>query len=145
MSKADSQSTRRDFLAQAAAVSAVATIPKTSFASPNDRLKIAFIGTGGRGGSNLQTIAGTNTVDVVGLCDVDNRFLTSAGNKFPEAKQFQDFRKLYDTIGDDIDAVVVSTPATPSSESGRTWVKAVALAANVRELLEMAGIEVAAF
>ena len=87
MPKANPLTTRRGFLTQAAAVSAAATIPKTSLASPNDRLKVAFIGTGGRGGSNLQTIAGTQTVDVVGLCDVDNRFLTSAGNKFPKAKQ----------------------------------------------------------
>ncbi len=104
------QTRRRDFLAQAAAISAVAALPEISFASPNDRMKIAFIGTGGRGGSNLQTIAKSEGVDVVGLCDVDSRFLTGAGNKFPKAKQFQDFRKLYDDIGNDVDAVVVSTP-----------------------------------
>ena len=104
------RTTRRDFLAQAAAISAVAALPEMSFASPNDRMKVAFIGTGGRGGGNLQTIAKSEGVDVVGLCDVDSRFLTSAGNKFPKAKQFQDFRKLYDDIGNDVDAVVVSTP-----------------------------------
>ena len=73
-------------------------------------MKVAFIGTGGRGGSNLQSVAKTQTIDVVGLCDVDSRFLTSAGDKFPKAQKFEDFRKLYDTIGDQIDAVVVSTP-----------------------------------
>ena len=103
-------SSRRDFLSRLAAVTAVTALPSPSYASPNDRMKVAFIGTGGRGGGNLQTIAGTKTIDVVGLCDVDTRFLTNAGKKFPEAKQFQDFRKLYDAIGNDIDAVVVSTP-----------------------------------
>ena len=110
MSPANPKTTRRNFLAQAATISAVAAAPEISFASPNDRMKIAFIGTGGRGGGNLQTIAKSDGVDVVGLCDVDSRFLTSAGNKFPEAKQFEDFRKLYDDIGNEIDAVVVSTP-----------------------------------
>ena len=110
MPKQLTPSSRRDFISQLAAVTAVTALPVPSYASPNDRMKVAFIGTGGRGGRNLQTIAGTKTVDVVGLCDVDTRFLTNAGTKFPEAKQFQDFRKLYDDIGDDIDAVVVSTP-----------------------------------
>ena len=110
MKKTNSFSSRRGFLTNAAAFTAAAAMPKISFASPNDRLKVAFIGTGGRGGSNLQSVAKTQTIDVVGLCDVDSRFLTSAGDKFPKAQKFEDFRKLYDTIGDQIDAVVVSTP-----------------------------------
>src|SRR5207244_10795955 len=30
--------------------------------------------------------------------------------KFPDAKRFQDYRKLFDQMGKDIDAVTVSTP-----------------------------------
>ncbi|MGI9472438.1 MAG: Gfo/Idh/MocA family protein [Rubripirellula sp.] len=104
-----SESSRRSFFAQAAALTGVAALPSTSKAAANDRLKIAVIGTGGRGGRNLQTIAASNSVDIVGLCDVDTRFLAHAGEKFPAAKQFQDFRKLYDAIGNEVDAVVVST------------------------------------
>ena len=101
MKKTNSFSSRRGFLTNAAAFTAAAAMPKISFASPNDRLKVAFIGTGGRGGSNLQSVAKTQTIDVVGLCDVDSRFLTSAGDKFPKAQKFEDFRKLYDTkLGD---------------------------------------------
>lgn len=101
--------TRRSFLSRAAVLTAVAATSPSSHASPNDRLKVAVIGTGGRGGSNLRTIAASQTVDVVGLCDVDSRFLVNAGEQFPQAKQFRDFRKLYDQIGNEVDAVVVST------------------------------------
>ena len=104
-----SKPSRRAFLTQAATLTAIQVLPSPSYANANDRMKIAVIGTGGRGGRNLQTIAATNTVDIVGLCDVDTRFLRNAGEKFPAAKQFQDFRKLYDAIGNDVDAVVVST------------------------------------
>ena len=100
---------RRSFFSRAAALTAVAASSSSSHASPNDRLQVAVIGTGGRGGSNLRTIAATQTVDIVGLCDVDSRFLANAGEHFPQAKQFRDFRELYDQIGNEIDAVVVST------------------------------------
>jgi predicted dehydrogenase len=73
-------------------------------------MKVAFIGVGGRGGRNLKTIAAIDGIEVTALCDVDTRFLTNTGELFPEAKQFRDFRKLYDAIGNDLDAVVVSTP-----------------------------------
>ena len=43
------------------------------------------------------------------ICDVDSRFLDNAGELYPKAKKFRDFRKLYDSVGKEIDAVVVST------------------------------------
>lgn len=102
---------RRDFLSLAAATTATAvTARPTLAAGPNDRMKVAFIAVGGRGGRNLKTIAATQAVDVVALCDVDTRFLNNAGEQFPDAKLFRDFRKMYDSIGNQIDAVVVSTP-----------------------------------
>ncbi len=102
---------RRKFLAAATAATAIVSTSSTCRAvDANDRLKVAFIGTGGRGGSNLRTLAATESIDVVGLCDVDARFLDNAAEEFPAAQKFRDFRRLYDTIGNDVDAVVVSTP-----------------------------------
>lgn len=102
---------RRDFLTLATAATATGVLANpTRAASPNDRMKVAFIGVGGRGGANLKTIAKSTAVEVVALCDVDTRFLASTGELFPDAQQFRDFRKLYDAIGKDLDAVVVSTP-----------------------------------
>lgn len=100
---------RRDFFSFAVATSATAALPARSYSAATDRLKLAFIGVGGRGGGNLGKVVATGSVDVVGLCDVDERFLAVTGEKYPRAKKFRDFRRLYDAIGNEIDAVVVST------------------------------------
>ena len=44
------------------------------------------------------------------ICDIDDRTLEKASKRFPNAKKFNDFRKLFDEMGGDIDAVTVSTP-----------------------------------
>ncbi|TWT65990.1 Gfo/Idh/MocA family protein [Allorhodopirellula solitaria] len=104
------KSSRREFLSHAAAATACATAASSrlAFAAPSDRLNIAFIGVGGRGGANLHTIASDAGVHVAALCDVNAKNLASAAEKFPQARQYADFRELYETT-DDIDAVVVST------------------------------------
>jgi len=48
------------------------------------------------------------TENVVALCDVNTQNLDRAVAKYPKARKYKDFRKLYENIGD-IDAVVVST------------------------------------
>ena len=72
--------------------------------SPNEKLNIAIIGSGGRGAGNLASVAGEN---IVALCDVNERNLDAAAQKHPKARKYIDFRKLYDEAND-IDAVVVS-------------------------------------
>ncbi len=101
---------RRQFLSTSAALAIAAPTVARGQASANDRIGVAFIGVGGRGGRNLRELESTGKIDVVGLCDVDTRFLNAEGERFPSAATFQDFRKLYDSIGNQIDAVVVSTP-----------------------------------
>jgi hypothetical protein len=98
---------RRHFL-RATAIAGAAT-----FAAPallrarnlNEKLNIAIIGAGGRGASNLQSVASEN---IVALCDVNADALGRAAESHPQARRFADFRKLYDHSGD-FDAVVVST------------------------------------
>ena len=72
--------------------------------SPNEKLNVAIIGCGGRGGSNLGDVSGEN---IVAFCDVNERNLDAAAKRFPQARKFTDFRKLYDEARE-IDAVVVS-------------------------------------
>lgn len=105
---------RREFAvgSAAAAVGTVLSSPSLSSAPPvhsfpDSTLRVAFIGVGGRGGSNLRSVAKDPAVKVVALCDVDQRRVAAAGKLFPDAKTFRDFRDLY--RGDDFDAVVVST------------------------------------
>ncbi|MCA9102547.1 MAG: Gfo/Idh/MocA family oxidoreductase [Planctomycetales bacterium] len=98
---------RRRFLGTTAVGTAAA------FAAPallrgrnlNERLDIAVIGTGGRGASNLSSVASEN---IVALCDVNEPNLARAAQSFPQARTAADFRELYDHAGE-FDAVVVST------------------------------------
>ena len=83
----------------------------------NEKLDIAVIGSGGRGGANLQSVASEN---IVALCDVNEGNLNRAAQPYPNAQKFVDFRKLYDELKS-FDAVVVSTcgwPAGTTAEGG---------------------------
>ena len=84
---------------------------------PNERLRVASVGVGGMGGADLNSIASAPGVDVVALCDVDAQRLAAAvasvtrgENPPPAPKTFADYRRMFDAMADDIDAVSVSTP-----------------------------------
>ena len=99
---------RRQFLgltSAAAAATATFGFPAVlGAASPNAKLNLAIIGCGGRGAGNLGEVSGEN---IVALCDVNERNLDAAAKKFPNARKYVDFRRLYENAKD-IDAVVVS-------------------------------------
>jgi hypothetical protein len=71
----------------------------------NEKLNIACIGVGGRGGSNLHDVSSEN---VVALCDVYQTAVDRAAQDHPKARRLTDFRRLYDHAKE-FDAVVVST------------------------------------
>ena len=100
------RTSRRTFLSQTGALTAVTFgFPAIiSAQSPNRKLNIAVIGSGGRGAGNLAEVSSEN---IVALCDVNERNLDAAATKHPKARKYIDFRKLYDEAND-IDAVVVS-------------------------------------
>ena len=100
--------TRRDILkAGAASAIAVNFLPSRVFGA-NERLAVAGIGVGGKGGSDIN---GAGKIgDVVALCDVDFNRGGGAAKNFPKAKKFSDFRKMLDEMGKSIDACTVSTP-----------------------------------
>ncbi len=75
-------------------------------ASPNQKLNIAMVAAGGRGGANLRSVSSEN---IVALCDVDANRLKQASGRHPDAKTFVDYRKLFDDAKS-FDAVVVSAP-----------------------------------
>jgi predicted dehydrogenase len=74
--------------------------------APSDKLNIAAVGIGGMGFANLKEVASEN---IVGLADVDWKYSDPVFKHFPKAKPYYDFRKMYDEIGKDIDAVIVAT------------------------------------
>ncbi|MBI2929861.1 MAG: Gfo/Idh/MocA family oxidoreductase [Verrucomicrobia bacterium] len=73
---------------------------------PTGKLNIAGIGVGGQGAGDISQMAGEN---IVALCDVDWAHAAGTLKKFPQARQFKDFRKMFDEQKN-IDAVVVATP-----------------------------------
>ena len=75
--------------------------------APSEKLNIAMVGAGGRGGGNLPGVAAEN---IVALCDVDGRRAAATFDKYPRVPKFYDFRKMLDDMDKQIDAVVVSTP-----------------------------------
>lgn len=103
---------RRAFLGTTAAVAAGITIvPRHAVAglghkAPSDKLNIAAVGIGGMGSSNLRAL---QTENIVALCDVDYKYAAPVFERYPDAKQYKDWRKMYDEMGKGIDAVVVAT------------------------------------
>ncbi len=75
-----------------------------------NRLRTAHIGVGNMGGEDLKAISSHKLVDVTALCDVDTNNLAAAKKLHPNAKIFSDYRKMFEEMGDSIDAVIVSTP-----------------------------------
>jgi len=99
---------RRTFLRSSAVLAGTVTMGTPAVLhgqNLNERLNIAIIGTGGRGAGNLDAVKSEN---IVALCDVNEASLTPAAAKYPKARMFADFRKLYDHAKE-FDAVVVST------------------------------------
>lgn len=103
---------RRKFLGSAAAGAALFTIvPRhvlggVGYTPPSEKLNIACIGIGGKGRSDVQGVAGEN---IVALCDVHEGHAAGTFKRYPDAKKYNDFRKMLDE-NPEIDAVTVSTP-----------------------------------
>ena len=81
---------RREFLGQSAALGALAVAwhvnpgRAAESKSANEKLNIAAIGTMNRAGAN---ISGTDSENIVALCDVDENLLGRAAEKYPEARK----------------------------------------------------------
>ncbi|MHC4678536.1 MAG: gfo/Idh/MocA family oxidoreductase, partial [Planctomycetota bacterium] len=101
MSKHGKKTSRRQFLrGTAGAATAFTIVPCHVLAgagrtAPSNKLNIAIIGTGGRGGASVKGCDGEN---IVALCDVDINRAGEAFEKHPGAKRYQDFRKMLDEM-----------------------------------------------
>ena len=102
---------RRSFLKSTLGMATIGLLTSSAHAvSPNGKLRTAHIGVGGMGGADLGSISSHKMVEVAALCDVDSGRLKEAAAKHPGAKLFRDYREMVSSLGDTIDAVVVSTP-----------------------------------
>jgi predicted dehydrogenase len=106
---------RRDFLKNTSlAAAGFFIVPRhvlgRGYVAPSDKLNIAGIGVGGKGKSDLTEFAKSANVNIVALCDVDDRQAVASRQNFPNAKYYKDFREMLDKEKKNIDACSVSTP-----------------------------------
>lgn len=112
MSKENSEISRRSFIGRTAAAAAGITILPSYVVSglghtpPSDKLNIAGIGVGGMGRTNLSNC---KTENIIALCDVDWKYAKKCFDDYPDAKKYKDYRKMYNEMGKDIDAVIIAT------------------------------------
>ncbi len=113
--------TRREFLKTSLLASAglamggLSSLNARSYANirrANRKVAVAFIGIGNRGEQLIQDFEKTGMIQVVALCDVDlgAHHTQAALTKYPDAARFQDFRQMFDRIGNRIEAVIVAVP-----------------------------------
>lgn len=115
-------SSRRDFLEQALATAAtrLAAIPLAQArgeqparpAGPNETLRVAVVGTNGRGGSHIAGWLGNPETELAVVCDCDPAAARKYDKRFaelPRRPEFeQDVRRLLDRK--DIDIISIATP-----------------------------------
>ena len=115
------QLSRRDLLEHAltAAVASLACLPpararaeRPAAAGPNDRLRVAVVGTTNRGGSHIGGWLANPETELVAICDCDPAAFGKYEKRFadlPRKPEFeQDFRRLLER--DDIDVISIATP-----------------------------------
>ncbi len=114
--------TRRNFLRTMALTSAGVAMGSTSsllnaksyseVVGANRKVNVAHIGIGNRGEQIIGDFAKTGRLNVVALCDVDMGapHTQKVMGMYPNAKRYQDFRKMFDEMGNQIEAVTIATP-----------------------------------
>ena len=104
--------TRRRFLKSAVAASTVYSILPSHVLGANEKVNVANIVIGGRGGSLAKSLHGTGLANVVALCDVNMgaKSTTGVAGLFADAPKFKDFRRMFDKMEKQIDAVSIGTP-----------------------------------
>ena len=87
---------------------------KSLFIPEGKPLRLAVVGAGGQGGSDLNQVMlrkekGAN-VELKALCDVDDKRAAKTFEKYPDVPRFKDFREMLQKEGNNFDAVIIGTP-----------------------------------
>jgi predicted dehydrogenase len=75
--------------------------------APSDKLRIAAVGVGGMGQSYLGNCRHEN---IVALCDLDHNLSGKVFKRFPRARTYHDYRKMFEKEADNFDALIIATP-----------------------------------
>ena len=106
---------RRDFLGAAAASAAAFSFPnlRAAAASPNGKVNMAFVGIGHQAKHDFNMFAYyKDMVNVVAFCDTQMgaEHTLNVLKARPDVPRYQDFRKMLDEHGREIDAVCIAIP-----------------------------------
>lgn len=106
---------RRTFLKNTSLFSAAMAFPNIlthGLGTAGEKVNLACIGIGNQGGSDVMSFAKTGLVNFVAFCDVDMGAPQTLEvlKKFPDVPRFQDFRKMFDAMGNQFDAVAIGVP-----------------------------------
>ena len=107
---------RRGFIKSMLAAGAVPLMPGCFSAksySANGKVRLAAIGCGAQAWHDIQKFAECPDIcEIVALCDTDigAKHTLEALKMFPNLPRFQDFRRMFDAMADQIDAVLVGIP-----------------------------------
>lgn len=106
---------RRKFLTQTLLATAAAATPAFLLANnrkAGEKVNLACIGIGNRGGEIIKALHKTGLANIVALCDVDMEapHTQEVIKLFPNVPRFKDFRVMFDKMGKQIEAVSIGTP-----------------------------------
>lgn len=111
---------RRHFLKSSAAFGAITILPSyialgnqsTTGLAPSERVNLAIIGIGNRPNGVRKSLVASGLCNVVALCDIDlnGKHTQEPQQAHPSAPTFTDFRRMFDAMSDEIDAVLIGTP-----------------------------------
>src|ERR1700729_1667624 len=93
---------RREFLKTGAvAAASFMIVPRfvlggKGFIAPSDRLLVASVGVGGKGGDDINHFDKTGKAEIAFLCDVDDARAANSVKKFPKAKYYKDWREMFE-------------------------------------------------
>src|SRR4051812_649393 len=104
--------TRRQFIYYSALAVGATALPGRAHTPPRklastDKLRIAAVGGGAKGSSDIQCCSGE---EIVAICDADKDMAGGSLKNHPNAKFYFDWRDMLDKEHKNIDAVTVSTP-----------------------------------
>ena len=133
--------TRRSFLRVAAPlILSPGVLGRAGATAPNSKIRLACIGLGGQGTSNMRAFLTDERVQVVAVCDVDakHREAAAAMAKLGKGDTYNDFREVL--ARKDVDAVMNATPdfwhsnvAIAAAQAGKDLYSEKPLAASIAE------------
>lgn len=104
---------RRSFLKGALATGALSVAaPNLLLGASGEKVRLACIGIGNRGADDVRDLNATGLATTVALCDTDMgaQHTQQSLRRFPDIPRFQDFRKMFDKMANEIDAVLIAVP-----------------------------------